>query len=104
METCPAAIRGHVRTTNCNRWRVTPGERGLPSLVGEKQMAKKIAIISSCRCPPANLSPPIGPALGQRGLNIMEFCRAFNAKTQQMEKGCRSPSSSAYQDRPSPSR
>ncbi len=32
-------------------------------------------------------SPPIGPALGQRGLNIMEFCKAFNAKTQQMEKG-----------------
>jgi large subunit ribosomal protein L11 len=35
----------------------------------------------------ANPSPPIGPALGQRGLNIMEFCKAFNAKTAQMEKG-----------------
>ena len=35
----------------------------------------------------ANPSPPIGPALGQRGLNIMEFCKAFNAQTQQMEKG-----------------
>ena len=35
----------------------------------------------------ANPSPPIGPALGQRGLNIMEFCKAFNAKTQEMEKG-----------------
>jgi len=34
----------------------------------------------------ANPSPPIGPALGQRGLNIMEFCKAFNAKTQEMEK------------------
>jgi large subunit ribosomal protein L11 len=34
----------------------------------------------------ANPSPPIGPALGQRGLNIMEFCKAFNAKTQDMEK------------------
>ena len=35
----------------------------------------------------ANPSPPIGPALGQRGLNIMEFCKGFNAKTQEMEKG-----------------
>ena len=35
----------------------------------------------------ANPSPPIGPALGQRGINIMEFCKAFNAQTQQMEKG-----------------
>src|SRR6187200_2793325 len=35
----------------------------------------------------ANPSPPIGPALGQRGLNIMEFCKAFNAQTQKMEKG-----------------
>ena len=35
----------------------------------------------------ASPSPPIGPALGQRGLNIMEFCKAFNAKTQEMEKG-----------------
>ena len=35
----------------------------------------------------ANPSPPVGPALGQRGLNIMEFCKAFNAKTQDMEKG-----------------
>lgn len=35
----------------------------------------------------ANPSPPVGPALGQRGVNIMEFCKAFNAKTQEMEKG-----------------
>ena len=35
----------------------------------------------------ANPAPPIGPALGQRGLNIMEFCKAFNARTQSMEKG-----------------
>ncbi len=35
----------------------------------------------------ANPSPPIGPALGQRGINIMEFCKAFNAATQEMEKG-----------------
>ena len=39
----------------------------------------------------ANPSPPIGPALGQRGLNIMEFCKAFNAKTAEMEKGQPTP-------------
>ncbi len=39
----------------------------------------------------ANPSPPIGPALGQRGLNIMEFCKAFNAQTQAMEKGMPCP-------------
>jgi large subunit ribosomal protein L11 len=52
-------------------------------------MAKKDPATSSCRCRrgKANPSPPIGPALGQRGLNIMEFCKAFNAKTQKMEKG-----------------
>ena len=39
----------------------------------------------------ATPSPPIGPALGQRGLNIMEFCKTFNAKTQEMEKGAPVP-------------
>lgn len=39
----------------------------------------------------ANPSPPVGPALGQRGVNIMEFCKAFNAKTQNMEKGLPTP-------------
>jgi large subunit ribosomal protein L11 len=39
----------------------------------------------------ANPSPPIGPALGQRGLNIMEFCKAFNAQTQKLEKGAPIP-------------
>jgi large subunit ribosomal protein L11 len=39
----------------------------------------------------ATPSPPIGPALGQRGLNIMEFCKAFNAKTADMEKGAPTP-------------
>jgi large subunit ribosomal protein L11 len=39
----------------------------------------------------ATPSPPIGPALGQRGLNIMEFCKAFNARTQEMEKGQPTP-------------
>ena len=48
----------------------------------------------------ANPSPPIGPALGQRGLNIMEFCKAFNARTAQMEKGMPIPVIiTAYQDR-----
>ena len=51
-------------------------------------MAKKITGYIKLQVPAgaANPSPPIGPALGQRGLNIMEFCKAFNAKTQQMEK------------------
>jgi large subunit ribosomal protein L11 len=52
-------------------------------------MAKKIIGFIKLQVPAgkANPSPPIGPALGQRGLNIMEFCKTFNAKTQQMEKG-----------------
>ena len=52
-------------------------------------MAKKITGYVKLQVPAgsANPSPPIGPALGQRGLNIMEFCKAFNAKTAQMEKG-----------------
>ena len=48
----------------------------------------------------ANPSPPIGPALGQRGLNIMEFCKAFNAATQKMEPGLPVPCViTAYQDK-----
>lgn len=56
-------------------------------------MAKKIAGYLKLQVPAgaANPSPPIGPALGQRGLNIMEFCKAFNAKTQEMEKGAPIP-------------
>ena len=52
-------------------------------------MAKKITGYLKLQVPAgsANPSPPIGPALGQRGLNIMEFCKAFNAQTQKMEKG-----------------
>ena len=38
----------------------------------------------------ANRSPPVGPALGQQGVNIMEFCKAFNAKTESLEKVCQS--------------
>ena len=52
-------------------------------------MAKKIVGFIKLQVPAgkANPSPPIGPALGQRGLNIMEFCKAFNAATQELEKG-----------------
>jgi large subunit ribosomal protein L11 len=52
-------------------------------------MAKKIVGYIKLQVPAgkANPSPPIGPALGQRGLNIMEFCKAFNAQTQGMEVG-----------------
>jgi len=52
-------------------------------------MAKKVVGYIKLQVPAgsANPSPPIGPALGQRGLNIMEFCKSFNAKTQNEEKG-----------------
>ena len=52
-------------------------------------MAKKIVGFIKLQIPAgkANPSPPVGPALGQRGLNIMEFCKAFNAQTQSMEPG-----------------
>ena len=56
-------------------------------------MAKKIVGFVKLQIPAgkANPSPPIGPALGQRGLNIMEFCKAFNAQTQAMEPGLMLP-------------
>ena len=52
-------------------------------------MAKKVTGFLKLQVPAgaANPAPPIGPALGQRGLNIMEFCKAFNAQTQKMEPG-----------------
>ena len=61
-------------------------------------MAKKITGYVKLQVPAgaANPSPPIGPALGQRGLNIMEFCKAFNAQTAKMEKNTPIP---VYQDR-----
>ena len=65
-------------------------------------MAKKITGYVKLQVPAgaANPSPPIGPALGQRGLNIMEFCKAFNAKTAQIDKGTPIPVIiTAYQDR-----
>src|SRR5579871_357480 len=56
-------------------------------------MAKKVVGIIKLQVPAgkANPSPPVGPALGQRGLNIMEFCKAFNAQTQKMEPGLMIP-------------
>jgi large subunit ribosomal protein L11 len=56
-------------------------------------MAKKIDGYINLQVPAgqANPSPPIGPALGQRGLNIMEFCKQFNAKTKDMEQGAPVP-------------
>ncbi|MCB9958368.1 MAG: 50S ribosomal protein L11 [Rhodospirillaceae bacterium] len=65
-------------------------------------MAKKIVGYIKLQVPAgaANPSPPIGPALGQRGLNIMEFCKAFNAQTQNLEKGMPIPVViTAYGDR-----
>ena len=52
-------------------------------------MAKKVAAYIKLQVPAgaANPSPPVGPALGQHGVNIMEFCKAFNAKTQSLENG-----------------
>ena len=65
-------------------------------------MAKKIVGYIKLQVPAgkANPSPPIGPALGQRGLNIMEFCKQFNAQTQKMEPGMPIPVTiTAYGDR-----
>jgi large subunit ribosomal protein L11 len=65
-------------------------------------VAKKIVGFIKLQVPAgkANPSPPIGPALGQRGLNIMEFCKAFNAQTQKMEAGMPLPVViTAFQDK-----
>ena len=65
-------------------------------------MAKKVEayIKLQVKAGEANPSPPVGPALGQHGLNIMEFCKAFNAQTQNLEKGMPIPVViTAYSDR-----
>ncbi|MBC7193882.1 MAG: 50S ribosomal protein L11, partial [Marinobacter sp.] len=65
-------------------------------------MAKKIEayIKLQVAAGKANPSPPVGPALGQRGVNIMEFCKAFNAQTQDMEPGLPIPTViTVYSDR-----
>ncbi|MEL7215628.1 MAG: 50S ribosomal protein L11 [Pseudomonadota bacterium] len=61
-------------------------------------MAKKVAGTLKLQVPAgkANPSPPVGPALGQRGINIMEFCKAFNARTQEMEVGAPCPTIITY--------
>jgi large subunit ribosomal protein L11 len=61
-------------------------------------MAKKLAGKMKLQVPAgkATPSPPVGPALGQRGINIMEFCKAFNAKTQEMEPGAPCPTVITY--------
>ena len=61
-------------------------------------MAKKIAGTMKLQVPAgqANPSPPVGPALGQRGINIMEFCKAFNAKTQDLDPGAPCPTIITY--------
>jgi large subunit ribosomal protein L11 len=58
-----------------------------------RKMAKKIESYIKLQVPAqeANPSPPVGPALGQHGVNIMEFCKAFNAKTQEIDKGMKVP-------------
>ena len=61
-------------------------------------MAKKVAGKMKLQVPAgqANPSPPVGPALGQRGINIMEFCKAFNAKTADLEPGAPCPTIITY--------
>ena len=56
-------------------------------------MAKEVTTVIKLQVPAggANPSPPVGPALGQHGLNIMDFCNAFNDKTKEMEKGLKVP-------------
>ena len=77
---------------------VPKGTRPGGSELKEANMAKKIAGTMKLQIPAgaANPSPPVGPALGQRGINIMEFCKAFNAKTQELENGAPCPTVITY--------
>ncbi len=61
-------------------------------------MAKKVMghLKLQVKAGQANPSPPVGPALGQRGINIMEFCKSFNARTQEMEPGAPCPTVITY--------
>ncbi|MCX7646187.1 MAG: 50S ribosomal protein L11 [Rhodobacteraceae bacterium] len=61
-------------------------------------MAKKVVgqLKLQIKAGQANPSPPVGPALGQRGINIMEFCKAFNARTQDLEQGAPVPTVITY--------
>lgn len=84
-------------------WEEQPAlNHGLRKKLTEDKMAKKITgyIKLQVAAGKANPSPPIGPALGQRGLNIMEFCKAFNAQSQNIEPGTPIPVViSVYADR-----
>jgi large subunit ribosomal protein L11 len=98
----PVASRTIVRTTNCKPGLSLRGDLTAYVRAWSSLMAKKITGYIKLQVPAgaANPSPPIGPALGQRGLNIMEFCKAFNARTAQLEKGAPIPVViTAYQDR-----
>ena len=76
----------------CCRKALAPGEHSHGKVVGYIKLQVKAG--------QANPSPPVGPALGQRGLNIMEFCKAFNAATQKLEPGLPVPVIiTAYSDR-----
>src|SRR5690606_4265979 len=82
----------HEVATSRPAWRgVVPGEPGQSGArtQQESSMAKKITayIKLQVAAGKANPSPPVGPALGQHGVNIMEFCKQFNAQTQSMEAG-----------------
>jgi large subunit ribosomal protein L11 len=87
-----AAAAGPNHTTQ------DPEGRALKELKRRRPMAKKLAGKMKLQVPAgqANPSPPVGPALGQRGINIMEFCKAFNAKTQDMEPGAPCPTVITY--------
>jgi large subunit ribosomal protein L11 len=85
---------------SCNGEGAVIGIRWNPNQ--EAEVAKKIVGFIKLQVPAgkANPSPPIGPALGQRGLNIMEFCKAFNAQTQGIEPGLPIPVViTAFQDK-----
>ena len=96
------------RSIHCGgpvRWTANPEPRatGVAGSNAEGElMAKKVDGFINLQVPAgaANPSPPIGPALGQRGVNIMEFCKSFNAKTKDLEQGTPIPVKiTVYSDR-----
>jgi large subunit ribosomal protein L11 len=98
----PVASRIKRSHHELQTWRSLRGDLTAYVCAWSRLMAKKITGYIKLQVPAgaANPSPPIGPALGQRGLNIMEFCKAFNARTAQLEKGAPIPVViTAYQDR-----
>ena len=83
-ERSPRVIRGQLGGG-------TP--EGAPFVHKETHLAKKVRAVVTLQLPAgkANPAPPVGPALGQHGVNIMEFCKAFNARTQGLEPGLPTP-------------